>query len=141
MPIRLGVKGIAHLFADLFHRGPDVAQVNVFAFLVPSQHFRRQIFFNSSGERERHHQRRAHQEVRFDALMHARFKVAIAGKHARSDQIMIVNNVFDSWIEWAGISNTRRATVADQIETELIQVRLQSRLLEILSDDPRARRE
>ena len=52
--------------------------------------------------------------------MHARFKVAIAGKHARSDQIMIVNNVFDSWIERAGISNTRRATVADQIETELI---------------------
>ena len=67
--------------------------------------------------------------------MHARFEIPIAGKHRRCDQVVIVYRLFDFRMQRAGISNARRATVADKIKSKLIEVCLQSRLGEIIGDD------
>ena len=116
------------MLADLFHRRPDVAQINILAVASswPSGSFDK-ILFDGAGERERDDQRRAHQEIRFDALVHARFEIAIAGKHAGRDQIMIGDDVFNRRIERPGISDAGRAAITHQIEAELIQIRLQAR--------------
>jgi hypothetical protein len=62
-------------------RGPNLAQVNVLAVASPAPSGSVDKSRSTrAGDRERNHQRRAHQEIRFDALMHARFEVSIAGK-------------------------------------------------------------
>ena len=57
------------------------------------------------------------------------------------DQIVINHNLFDRRIEWSGVADAGRATVTDQIEAKLIQVRLQPGAFKILRDDPRTRRQ
>ena len=42
-----------------------------------------------AGERESDHQRRRHEEIRLDVLMHARFEIAIAGQHRGRDEIVV----------------------------------------------------
>ena len=44
-------------------------------------------------------------------------------------------------MERPGIADASRATVADDVEPELIEIRLQSGFLKIIGDDARARRE
>src|SRR5262249_21710719 len=131
--IRLGVEGLTHLGADLFHAGPDVAQVDIFALLILSQRLFGQIPFYGAGQGKRHDERWTHQKIRLDTLMHTRLEVAIAGKHAGGNQIMIVDDVFDGRIERARVSYASGAAVADQVEAELIQIGLQPGLFEILS--------
>ena len=89
----------------------------------------RQIDIDASGQREGDDQRRRHQEVRFDVLMHARFEIAIAGKHGGRDEIVIVDRLLDLRMERPGIADAGRATVTDEIESELIEICLQSGLL------------
>ena len=88
--------------------------------LTLTQRFFRQILFDCAGEGEGDHQRRAHEKVRLDALVYARFEITIAGKHTRGDQIMISDNIFDCRIERTGISDACSTAIADQIEAKLV---------------------
>ena len=109
--------------------------------LVLADRIIRQIKIDASGERKGHDQRRRHEEVRLDVLMHARFEISIAGKNRGRDQIVFVDRLLDLRMERAGVADAGRATVADEIESELIEIRLQSGLGEVIGDDARSRRE
>src|SRR5258706_489508 len=90
---------------------------------------------------KRHDQRRAHQEVGFDTLMNACFKVSIAGENTGRDQIVITKDLFDVWIEWSRITDTSCATITHQIEPQLVEIFLQASLLKIFSYHSRAGRQ
>ena len=52
--------------------------------------------------------------------MHARLEVAIAGKHAGGDQIMLAQDVFNLRIERAGIADASCAAIPHKIKAQLI---------------------
>src|SRR5205085_7883471 len=97
------------------------------------------IDIDPAGERERHHERRRHEEVRFDVLMHTRLEIAISRKHRCRDEIEFIDRLFDLRMQRAGVSDTSRAAVTDEIESELVEIFLQAGLLEIIRDHTRAR--
>src|SRR5262245_54041842 len=70
--------------------------------------------------------------------MHARFEVAVTRQDARRDQVVRDDLLFDFWVERAGVSNTGRTSISDNIEAELIEIRLQSGLRQIIGNDARA---
>ena len=89
----------------------------------------RQVKIDAAGEREGDHQRRRHEEVRFDVLMHARFEIAIAGKNRCRDQIVFVDRFLDLRMQRTGVADAGRAAVTDNIEAKLIEIRLQPGLV------------
>ncbi len=99
------------------------------------------IDIDSSGQCERDHQRRRHQKVSFDVLVHARLKISVSRKHRRRDQIVIVDRLLDLRMQRAGIADAGCATVTDEVEPELIEIFLQSGFLQIIGNDARTGRE
>ena len=73
--------------------------------------------------------------------MHARLEVAIAGEDADADEVVARDGFLDARIERAGVADAGRAAVADGVEAELVEVRLQSAALVVVGDDARAGRE
>src|SRR5438034_11554713 len=73
--------------------------------------------------------------------MDARFEVAIARKDRCSDEIELVDCLLDVGMERARVADASRATVADEIESELVEIFLQSGFVEVIGDNARARRE
>ena len=130
-----------HRVADFRQRRPEIAQENVLAVFVLAERFVRQVEIDAAGERKGDDQRRRHEEVRLDVLMHARFEIAVAGKDRGRDEIVFVDRLLDLRMERPGVADAGRATVTDDVEAELIEIRLQSGLVRVIGDDARARRE
>src|SRR5216683_1645319 len=101
---------------------PYVAQKNIAAILSFAARLLRHIDVYPAGEGKSHNQRRTHQESRLDALVHARFEIALAAEHTGADQIVLVQNLFDAWIERAAVADACGASIADQIEAKFVQV-------------------
>ena len=59
--------------------------------------------------------------------MHARFKVAVARKHAGDDQIVVGNDFFDARVERPAVADASRAAITDSVKTELVEISLQVR--------------
>ena len=70
-----------------------------------------------------------------DAGMHAGLEIAVAGEDAGSDEIGLGDGFVDDGIERAGIADAGGATVADDLEAELVEVGLQAGLVEVIGDD------
>jgi len=117
-----GLHGVAHFL----QARPEIAQKSFFSVLVFTDRFFRQIKINPARKRERDHQRGRHQEIRLDVLMNARFEIAVSGKDRGRDQIIVMNRFLDLGVKWAGIPDAGGATISDEIESKLIEVRLQS---------------
>ena len=98
-PISGGIDRALHHVANLFHRRPDFTKVNMLTILAAADRLLRHVDVHAAGQRERHHERRRHQEICADRLMHARFEVAIAAQHRRADEIVLRDRVFDERIE------------------------------------------
>ena len=130
-----------HLIAHFLERGPDVFEEHRRAGLITTEWLNRQIQVHPTREREGHHERRRHQEVGLDVLVDAGLEVAVAREHGGSDEVVLHDRFFDRSRERAGVSDTRRAAVADRLETELIKVRRQTGLFQIVRDDARTGRE
>ena len=73
--------------------------------------------------------------------MYARFEVAVARQDRDADQIVLHDRVLDGGIERARTTHAGRAAIPDEVEAELFEIREQPRLLQVLVDDPRSRRE
>ena len=93
------------------------------------------------GERESDDERRRHEEVRLDVLVHARLEIAVAGEHAGGDEIVLRDRFLERGMQRAGVADAGRAAVADGLEAELVEVGLEAGLVEIIGDDARAGRE
>ena len=111
-----------HRIAHFFQTRPEIAQKSFFAGFVFADWLFAKIDIHPPGKRERDYQRRRHQEIGFDVLVHPRFEIAVTRKHGRRDQIVIVDRLFDFRMERAGISDAGRAAVADEIEPELVEI-------------------
>ena len=115
--------------------------MNGLAVLAGAERVIRQINIHAAGERERDDERRRHEEIRLDVLVDACLEIAIAGKHRRGDQIIFHHGILDRRMQRTGIADARRAAVADEVETEFVEERLQTGLVQIIGDDARAGRE
>ncbi len=130
-----------HEVADFLQARPDVLQENRLAVLAGAERVVDEVNIHAARERERDDERRRHEEVRLDVLVDARLEIAVAGKHGCGDQIIFHHGILDGRVQRAGIANAGGATVADEIETKLVEERLQAGLVQIIADDARAGRE
>src|SRR5262245_58548941 len=115
-----------HGVPDLAEAWPEIAQESFLSVLVLAKRVAGKINMNSAGEGKGHNQRRRHQKIRFDMLMHARFKIPVSRKNRSCNQIVCVDRLLDVWMERPRVANASRATVADEIESELVEIRLKS---------------
>ena len=88
-----------------------------------------------------HDQRRRGQVVEPRLRIDPALEVAVARQHRRYMQVPFVDRGGDGLGQRPGIADTGRAAVADQIEAEGVQVRLQAGGFQIVGHDLRARRE
>src|SRR5438876_10588079 len=128
-----------HGVPDLAETWPNIPQESVLCVFIFSQWLARKIDMHSTSQRKGDDQRRRHQEIRLDVLMHARFEIPIYRKHRRRNQIVLVDRFLDVWMERPGVADAGCTTVADKIETELIEIFLESGLLELIGNDARTR--
>ena len=131
-----------HRLLDLALGRPDVAQDRPACRSrpTPSGSVVRSIVI-LAGERVGDDQRRRRQIVGAHLLLDASFEIAIAAQHRGDDQISCVDFRRHVVGQRPAVADARRAAVADQIEAELVEIRLEARLSQILGHDFRAGRE
>ncbi|MNP65047.1 hypothetical protein D3C76_1606050 [compost metagenome] len=66
--------------------------------------------------------------------MHAALEVTVTRKHRGHGQVGAADGSLDRFIQWAGVADAGGAAVADQVKTELIQIRCQPGSLEVVGD-------
>src|SRR5262249_28739564 len=124
---------------DLFQARPQLLQVNLLTVFATTDRLSREINVNSTCQGKGYDQRRTHQEVCFDILVDSSLEVPVSAQNTRNDEIVLSDQLFKVRIEWTRIADAGRATIADQVEPKLIQIRLQTGFLEILSHHSRTR--
>src|SRR5436190_10507901 len=88
-----------HNIADLAESRPEIAKEGFFAVLILPKWVAGKIDMNSTGEGKSDNQRRRHQKIRFDMLMHAGFKIPISRKNRSCNQIVFVDRLLDVWMQ------------------------------------------
>ena len=73
--------------------------------------------------------------------MDAAFEVTVAGQYRGDDQVVLGDRVRDVFGQRAAVADARRAAVADEVEAERVERAAQPRLVEVIGDDFRSRRE
>jgi hypothetical protein len=126
---------------DLGVAWPDIFQVDRFPVFAGSDRFLRDVDIDRARDRERDDERRAHQEVRLQRLVYARFEIAVARQHCDADQVVLDDGILDGRVERPGTAHAGGAAVAHEVEPELFQVGEQARLLQVFAHDARAGRE
>ena len=101
----------------------------------------RQVDIDTARERERDHERRRHEEVGLDVLVHARLKISIAGEDRGRHQIEFTDRFLDLRMKRAGIADAGCAAVADDVKSELIEICLQPGFLQVIRDNARTGRQ
>ena len=127
--------------ANLILTGPDIAQKHRIAIPIQPYRLRSQIQIHPPRQRISHNQRRRRQIIRLHMRMHATFKIAIATQHRRGNQILLVNSGNHRIGQRPAIANTRRTTITHRMKTQLLQIRRQTRLIEIIRHHARTRRQ
>src|SRR5690606_7891137 len=120
-------------------RWPDVAQVDRITILVFAKRLRGQVNLHRSCKRIGNDEWRGGEIVRLNIRRDAAFEVSVARKHRSSDQFLVVDRLGDRSRKRSGVTDTGGAAEADQVEPELIELRLQARLLEVFSNHLGAR--
>ena len=127
--------------ANLILTGPDIAQKHRIAIPIHPYRLRSQIQIHPPRQGIRHNQRRRRQIIRLHMRMHATFKIAIATQHRRSNQVLLVNRGNHRIGQRPAIANTRRTAIPHRMKTQLLQIRRQTRLIEIIRHHARTRRQ
>ena len=73
--------------------------------------------------------------------MHARLEIAVAGKHGRGNDIVLRHGLLHRRGQRAGIADARRAAVPDEIEAQLVQIRLQAGFVQVIGHHARTGRQ
>ena len=120
---------------------PDIAQIDLAAFLVGAERRLGDVDLHRAGDRVGDDQRRRGQIIGAHVGIDAAFEVAIAGKHRGRDEIVLVDRLGNLLRQRARIADAGGAAEADQVEAELIEIFLQPRLLVIFLDHLRAGRQ
>ena len=91
-----------------------------------------QIDIHAAGQRIGHHQRRRSQIVRAHQRIDAALEVAIAAQHRRDDQLAFLHRLGDGLGQRPAVADAGGASVADQIELQLLQIRCQAGVVQII---------
>ena len=121
-------------------RRPEIAKVHRLARWVVAQRIVGQVDIRPAGQRIGHHQRRGGQVVRSHVRMDAGLKISISRKHRRGNQVGLADGLHHLARQRAAVSNTCRAAITHNVESQFRQRLKQPRLLQIFGDDPRAGR-
>ena len=99
------------------------------------------VDLHRAGEGVRDDQRRGRQVVHLDVGVDPALEVAVAGEHRGDGQVVVVDRLGDLLRQRAGVADAGGAAVADEVEADLVEVRGQARLVEVVGDDLGARGE
>src|SRR5580693_1984408 len=121
--------------------GPDVGEVDRVAVPALADGLGAEVDVDASGEREGYDQRRRHQIIGADFRVDAAFEVAIAGEHGSDHQIFFIDRFRDFFRQRAGVADAGGASVTHDVEFQLLEIRCQAGVLEIITDYFRARRQ
>src|SRR5947207_9446013 len=136
---RFGCERSLHRMLDLAKSWPEIAKKSFLAVLVLGKRVTGKIDINSAGEGKGDYQRRRHQKIRFDMLMHTGFKIPISRKNRSCNQIVFVDRLLDVWMQRPRVADASRATVPDEIESELVEICLESGLFQVIGNNARPR--
>ena len=98
-----------------------------------------QVDVHRPGEGVGDDQRGRRQVVGADVGVDPALEVAVAAEHGDGDQVVAVDLFGDRRGQGAGVADAGRAAVADQVEPELVEVRVEPGVAEIVGDDLGAR--
>lgn len=70
--------------------------------------------------------------------MNTPFEVTVTGEHCPDGQIAFFDRFFDRFRQWTGVTDTGGATISHQIEAELVEVRRQAGMGQIIRHHFRA---
>ena len=87
-----------HDVSDFAKRWPKITQEDFFSLIVLPDRLTREIDVNPANERERDDQRRRHQKIRLNMLMHARLEVPVSRKNRSRDQIVFMDGLLNVWM-------------------------------------------
>jgi hypothetical protein len=73
--------------------------------------------------------------------VHATLEVAVAGEDRGDRELVVADGFRNRSVERAGVADAGRAAIADDVESERLEIVQELRTLEILRDDLRAGRE
>ena len=121
--------------ADLPGGRPDILQVDRPALFVVADGIGRKVDVERTGQRIGDNQRRRGQIIGAHIGVHAALEVAVAGEHSGSHQIIVPDRLRHILRQRSGIADTGGATIAHQIEADLVQVLLQARRCQVFGDD------
>ena len=125
---------------DLLLRRPDVAEKDLFAFLICAERLRLEVEVHGARQRVGDHQRRGGQVVHLDVGGDAALEVAVPREHRGDRQVVVVDGLRDLLGQRSGVADAGGAAVADQEEAQLLQIRPQPGLVVVVADHLRARR-
>ena len=136
-----GVDRARNRIGDFFLRGPDIAQVNRRTIRADAERLAFNVNIDRPRDRISDHQRRRREIIEAHDRIDPPFKVAIAAQDRARHQIALLHRTRDIFGDRSAVADTRRASVADQIEVQLLERFREPRVLQILRDDFRAGRE
>ena len=99
------------------------------------------VHLHGAREGVRDDQRRGGQVVHLDVGVDPALEVAVAGEHRGDGEVVVVDGLGDLLRQRAGVADAGGAAVADEVEADLVEVRGEPRLVEVVGDDLGARGE
>ena len=125
----------------LFSRWPDLPQIDRLAVGAGTDRLVVEIDVGRAGQGVSDDQRGAGEPVGLHERIDSALKITVAGEDRRGDEIPLLHGLGDMLREGPGVADAGRAAVADSLEAERVEIGGQPRLLEVVRDDPRSRRE
>ena len=129
-----------HHRRDFVRRRPDVLEVDR-PVGADAERLGRQVLQHRAGDGVGDHQRRRRQKVGLEVRVDPRLEIAVARQHRGADEIVAADGLVDRRREVAGVADAGRAAVGGHAEAQLLEVRQQARLGEVIGDHARAGRE
>ena len=129
-----------HRGGDLGGRRPDIPEEDG-SVGAHAERFARQIDLDRTGKGVRHAERRRGQVARPYLRVDPTLEVPVAGKDRHDVEVALVHRRRDAIGQWPGVPDARRAAVPDEREPELLEIGRQTRAVEVVGDDARARRQ
>ena len=145
----VGVGGGEHLalhrpadhLVDLVAARPEVAEEDVIAVGALADRLRDEVDVHAARERVRDDERRRREVVRLHLAVDARLEVPVAGEHGADDEVTIGDGGADRLRQRTGVPDARRAAVADGVEAQRVEVRVEAGGAVVLAHHLRAGRE
>ncbi len=134
----IGLQRGIHRRFDFSRGRPDVGEVDRLAIGRGAESVFAEIDVNRASDRISDNQWRRHQEIRFDRLVNPGFKVAVARKDRRRDDVLGLHHVLNAFIERTGVADASGAAVADRLEPKLIELVLQAGFVQVIRHDTRS---